>query len=812
MYNFHNISANTVNYIKSASQAQQISLYSKLRIKFGIAERNIWFNSECIKNAIIPNYVKIKSNDKSISAQNSIKKAQKFWLQNELRGWYKKRDGLGFYIFILHTQLTNRLHSIEWDALDSKIRDNMTHILYKKTEKQQKKLNDLKARKNTVQTPHIDVVDHPFAKRVQNLSSVTFEKEEETLLGKGSKYCVERTKNKDIEILAANLEKYEDIRNDRILSTKCAEAILKNRVQSRNINTQKERNVLKSIEDKVRTNDLIITKADKGNCTVVLNKVDYVEKVDSFIQENNFQKLDKDPTENFNKMVKSTVSNSKTIFDDWEVKRLNIMNPQTPRFFGLPKLHKVNVPIRPVVSYVNSPCYKLAYKINTIFRSKTSFRPEFGVKNSTDLAERLKDIRAPRNYKMVSFDVENLFTSVPVQESLQVAENILRNKNIDEQEISELMDNLKICTDQNFFKFNGVIYKQTEGLAMGSPLSPLLADIFMDNFEKRIFSEDKFKQSKQNIVYWFRYVDDIICLWKGTNRQLDNFFKQLNSTHKNIKFKMELEENQSINFLDLTISHNEDIHEFKIYRKPTYTDTVIPHESCHPQSHKMATFNSMVDRLLKIPQSPQNFNKESKIIMNIAMNNGFKENMISNLIKNRTRKMIVNNVFPIEKIVDEEKWVSLPYLGAITEHVGKVLKKAGFKVAYTTDPLLRKLFTNSKDKIDIRDRNGIYKLKCGDCNSSYVGQTGRKFSSRIKEHVRSWVNNKDNSNFALHLNKENHSFNPEVDVEFLHVVGKSKLMTTLEILEIRKLERDMAQISLNDQINFNNFGIINLLI
>ena len=104
---------------------------------------------------------------------------------------------------------------------------------------------------------------------------------------------------------------------------------------------------------------------------------------------------------------------------------------------------------------------------------------------------------------------------------------------------------------------------------MGSPLSPLMADIFLDELENRIFNLSKFKY---NIQFWYRYVDDVLCLWKGSNRQLDMFLNEINNLNKSIQFTMEKETQNSLNFLDISICHDLGKFGFNVYRKPTFTD------------------------------------------------------------------------------------------------------------------------------------------------------------------------------------------------------------------------------------------------
>ena len=116
---------------------------------------------------------------------------------------------------------------------------------------------------------------------------------------------------------------------------------------------------------------------------------------------------------------------------------------------------------------------------------------------------------------------------------------------------------------------------------MGNPLSPLLAEIFMNNLEDIISKHPLFKKC----IYWHRYVDDILVCFNGTYRQIDTFLQYLNTVHPNIKFTMELESNNSINFLDLTLKKFNNRHQFSIYHKPSQTDITIHSSFFHPYQY-----------------------------------------------------------------------------------------------------------------------------------------------------------------------------------------------------------------------------------
>ncbi|RZC38639.1 uncharacterized protein BDFB_012691, partial [Asbolus verrucosus] len=172
--------------------------------------------------------------------------------------------------------------------------------------------------------------------------------------------------------------------------------------------------------------------------------------------------------------------------------------------------------------------------------------------------------------------------------------------------------------DQNFFQFNNNYYVQKTGFAMGSNLSPLMAEIFMNSLERKIQSSAMFSK---HILFWIRYVGDILTLFKGTKDDLNQFLSFLNFLHPSIKFTFEIENNNSIPFLDILVSHKNHQFFFDVYRKPSATDTVIPYKSCHPNSHKFASFYALFHRFFSIPLSDDGFDIELKTIFQIAKNN-----------------------------------------------------------------------------------------------------------------------------------------------------------------------------------------------
>lgn len=634
------------------------------------------------------------------------------------------------------------------------------------------------------------------------MSKVEFSQEETSLLSKGFNYNL-RTKDnvENRQYLGVECElALNNVPNSNIDKHIIAQTISSNKYDISHGQFSKEYAIVESIKNKTIENNIIFTRADKGNTVVALNQDDYFTKTFTFLDPAKFQKIHFDPTAVFQKLIKEVIRDL-SIFDKHEKFKLTIMNPQTPKLYSLIKLHKDNMPIRPVVSYITAPSVKLSNKLIEIITKFCNFKPKFTIKNSYQLLDRIKDVDIPGNAKLISFDVQNLFPSIPPNEVLNLVEDLLIKNKTNPVIQQDIIVSLAACLDQNYFEFNNSIYVSKDGLIMGNPLSPLLAEIFMDNLESKIHQNALSK----NCIYWYRYVDDIITCFVGTDRQLQSFFKYINSLHPNIKFTLETEQNNSINFLDLTITKVNNKHEFSIFHKPSHTDITIHNSSSHPYTHKVSAYNSFIHRLINIPLSEENYNKELNIIKQIAVNNGYQAKMIDDIITKKQYNKAIKLAYPCYP-KNDSGFKTLTYNGKITHKVSKYLRKRNIRIAFKTNNKLGKLIKNNKTKNKKENKCGVYKLKCGSCPKIYIGQTGRSFDKRIKEHRNSYLKKHTDSHYALHLNNQQHTF--DNNFEILHQENKSLKLNLLESMEINKYKK--RDLLLNDQLDLNSSPLLNL--
>ena len=137
---------------------------------------------------------------------------------------------------------------------------------------------------------------------------------------------------------------------------------------------------------------------------------------------------------------------------------------------------------------------------------------------------------------MISFDVVSLFTNVPMDEALLViTERLQQDTTLEERTsipIPDLCHLVELCLKSTYFQFGGSFFEQVKGAAMGSPLSPIVANI-MEALETRALEISPYKPKM-----WLRYVDDVFAIWPHGDDHLKTFHQHLNGQNSFIQFTM----------------------------------------------------------------------------------------------------------------------------------------------------------------------------------------------------------------------------------------------------------------------------------
>ena len=216
---------------------------------------------------------------------------------------------------------------------------------------------------------------------------------------------------------------------------------------------------------------------------MIMKATDYDAKIAGLLgDDTTYKKLERDPTKVYKSKLVNTMKEwkrTKTISDALYY-RIYPTSEAVPKFYRLPKVHKNNVPLRPIVSSIGSITYKTAKFLASIL-SPLVGKTEHFVKNSTQFVKKIKELEVPPGRKMVSFVVTALFTSIPVTEAVSVIKDRLNQdttlKDRCELSVNQIITLLKICLNTTYFIYDGVFYKQKKGAAMGSPVSPIVANL-----------------------------------------------------------------------------------------------------------------------------------------------------------------------------------------------------------------------------------------------------------------------------------------------------------------------------------------------
>ena len=277
---------------------------------------------------------------------------------------------------------------------------------------------------------------------------------------------------------------------------------------------------------------------------------------DCLLDSGPYQLLNKDPTDRLTQKLSEKLLTLKRNGHKSEAvyNKIRPRQKQPPRVYGLPKIHKANTPLRPIASCVKTFAYDASAFLANILSPLTG-NSDFTVTNSAHFASVISSEKIQDHEIMVSFDVESLFTNVPIEGPVQAALRKLESDptladrtTLTPAQIANLLDFVLRST---YFQYNGSIYEQREGAAMGSPVSAVIANLYMETFEEQAIESAPFKPK-----IWKRYVDDTFTILDRD--RVDSFLQHLNSQQPTIRFTMENENDNKIAFLDASVSREPD--------------------------------------------------------------------------------------------------------------------------------------------------------------------------------------------------------------------------------------------------------------
>ena len=299
---------------------------------------------------------------------------------------------------------------------------------------------------------------------------------------------------------------------------------------------------------------------------------------------------------------------------------------------------------------------------------------------------------------------------------------------------------LKLCVCDNTFIFNDIIYEQIDGLAMGSSLAPLLANVYMAHLEEEFFFKTAMEFSP---TFYRRYVDDTFCLFRK-KEHIQQFVDFMNSIDSSIQFEMEVEIQDQLSFLDTVVSRNTNntYPEINTKVKPTDKGLFYHFNSFIPDAYKNNLMYCLISRMYRIASSYAIFHPDGDLmkLKNKFLKNGFPSHLFDSIVE----RFLNNQYNPRTTSLNTSKrriTVVLPYLGPLSIIIRRKLKKLMNKFYHDIDMnivfkrgrTIKNMFSY-KDKLPIKCSSGVvYKIQCEVCGPSaaYVGKTVNTLHERF---------------------------------------------------------------------------------
>ena len=434
--------------------------YVKVYIKLYRTRKDLIFIRTCKKERLVPIFARIRLSNPNLKKANVIEQCAQVILQGELK--YKKhllsrtyRQSSRLFNMLsdnLPKLIINRLITIRDEIVGNYIYDIEQRHLNKLIKLRNDKLNKTKnryvynsLRNNFIdnQQPLVNNDDNTtsYAKIITNLSQRQLTTNEENALQHGLHH-VHPSGKYDSARFVSNIEylftRVTNLKTDyQHYQMKDAQQKVTHKLSSMQLNAANKLRTIsnlffrkasfeldnyqhqyKEINNALRTlsNDetILITKPDKGRGVVIMNKSEYINKMEDLLADNTkFKRVDNDPTLTSEDQLIRLLSRLKkeNFITEAEYKVAKPSGSRLARLYGLPKLHKENYPLRPVMSAIKTVNYGLGKMLTN--RLSHLRQSPYVIKDSFDFITKLKNSKNV-NKLMISFDVVSLFTNVPL--------------------------------------------------------------------------------------------------------------------------------------------------------------------------------------------------------------------------------------------------------------------------------------------------------------------------------------------------------------------------------------------------------------
>lgn len=385
---------------------------------------------------------------------------------------------------------------------------------------------------------------------------------------------------------------------------------------------------------------LTIKKADKGSCVVVENTSDYIgDGLKHLDNRDIYEPINEDYTESLSKAINLLVKNAETKghLNKHMASYLthdSVTEVRTQQLYFLKKLHKTPVSVRPIVSGCSGPTENCSAFLDFYLQPLVPLSKSY-IRDSKHMIQILEDVTLPQNAILATVDVEALYLNIPHSEGIECALSNLYEHNPDRDSLPFPKDFveglLTAILKHNIFEFDGKMYRQTRGTAMGTKAAPSYANLFMAQLEESFLATQDIKP-----VIWKRLIDDIFIVWTSTRESLEKFLSDLNKFHPTLKFTWKISDT-SVDFLDLLISKgnrfkNSGVLDIELFLKPTNKFQYLAYSSCHPLAVRRGLVKGEVIRTLRASSSEGAFLSTTKLLARHIVQRGYPRKLVRDVL------------------------------------------------------------------------------------------------------------------------------------------------------------------------------------
>ena len=382
--------------------------------------------------------------------------------------------------------------------------------------------------------------------------------------------------------------------------------------------SQAERLALRNLR---RRTDVVIKPADKGGAGVVWVRPLYIQEAQQkqLSDQRFYENLSADPLQDYQGKVKSTVNEMiATCALPPSAKNLVVTTPHTSRFYLLPKIHKPNIPGRPIVSARSCPTEKISAYLDEVLAPFVKCLPTY-VKDTNQALHIFDSFRfdtaTPGHHYLFTMDVKSLYTIIPNDCGLQALAYFLDKCDIEEPSTSTRSAELVLTL--NLFSFNNEYYRQLGGVAMGSRMGPNYACLFVGYVEQIREQYTGFIPQLHK-----RYIDDIVGAASCQRDELENFIDFVSNLHPALQFTSTITETE-LPFLDINLHISKDRIQTSIFHEETDTQNYLYFSSFHSDHCKRAIPYSQFLHLRRLCSDDDDLLIKSKAMMTFFTQRGY---------------------------------------------------------------------------------------------------------------------------------------------------------------------------------------------